>query len=132
MASASDAPPSDLNDIDFFYRDKLKIIGGIDPYGLDRSFYSVNDVKEWPKLAYTDVVDYLVYTTSTYTREQVRAHKSLEAYKYFVAGWVLETKVGRLTPDLFLIKAKVRVFHLCVPFCFLFCPVFLTFNLSLT
>ena len=58
MASASDAPPSDLNDIDFFYRDKLKVIGGIDPYGLGKSFYSVNDVKEWPKLAYTDVVDY--------------------------------------------------------------------------
>ncbi|XP_072028778.1 uncharacterized protein [Amphiura filiformis] len=34
------------------------------------------------------MVDYLVYGTSAYTKEQFKSFKSLEAYNQFVSGWV--------------------------------------------
>ena len=70
------------------YEDKLKALGVNDPY-----MYSKTDcVKDypalWPRVEYPNIYNYLVSTPSRYTREVLKAYKSLEAYKYVVDGWV--------------------------------------------
>ena len=37
---------------------------------------------------------YLLYTTSFVTLEEVKNYKSLQSYKYFTAGWVIEHKIN--------------------------------------
>ena len=50
---------------------------------------------------------YLIYTASFKTKEEVKNYKSLEAYKYFIDGWVLETS-WKLYGDTFLLIGKVK------------------------
>ena len=38
----------------------------------------------------TDIVMYLLYTTSFVILEEVKNFKSLQSYRYFIAGWVIE------------------------------------------
>ena len=40
--------------------------------------------------SYADSVVYLLYTTSYVTLEEVKNFKSLQIYKYFTAGWVID------------------------------------------
>lgn len=49
----------------------------------------------------------MIYTTSFKTQEEVRNYKSLDAYKYFTAGWVLETS-WKLYGNVFLLVGKVN------------------------
>ena len=50
---------------------------------------------------------YLLYTTSFVTLEEVKNYKSLQSYKYFTAGWVVEHK-WELFPDCCLVIGKVN------------------------
>ena len=56
---------------------------------------------------YPDLYHYLIYTTSFNTQEEIRNYKSLDAYKYFTDGWVLETS-WKLFGDVFLLMGKVN------------------------
>ena len=42
----------------------------------------------WPLVELKDIVLYLSQTPGQYTREKLKAYKSLDAYNYFVSGWV--------------------------------------------
>ena len=56
-----------------------------DPYSLcDWS----NDIGKLPEISWRDVTEYLIDTPSVYTKEALKAYKSLEAYDYFVCGHV--------------------------------------------
>lgn len=48
----------------------------------------VDDVKKWPPVQYPDIVNYLVYSKSSFTLDSFKAYKSLEAYNYFASGHV--------------------------------------------
>ena len=39
-----------------------------------------------------DIVNYLVYSLSHYTMDERRSFKSLDAYNYFVNGWLHSAK----------------------------------------
>lgn len=59
-----------------------------------------------PPITSIDIISYVVLTHSYYTNEQLRAYKSLAAYKYFEAGFV--EKVGfQNIDDLVLLLGKV-------------------------
>lgn len=49
----------------------------------------------------------MIYTASFSTAEEIRNYKSLEAYKYFIDGWVIET-LWRFYDDVFLLVGKVK------------------------
>ena len=71
------------------YFEKIKEIDDIDPYELDKNEWSSNMTK-WPEVTYPDIVNYLVYNQSAYTLAELKAYKSLDAYNYFVSGFVQE------------------------------------------
>ena len=50
---------------------------------------------------------YLVHTASFHSNEEMKNYKSLQVYKYFVDGWVLET-AWKVFTDIFLLVGKVR------------------------
>ena len=65
------------------YLEKTKEIG--DPYGCPLSVLSQDDL---PPVRSTDIFNYLVLSTSFCTSERFKAYKSMDAYKYFLSGFV--------------------------------------------
>ncbi len=46
------------------------------------------ELEDLPTVEAVDITNYLVLQTSYYTRQQMKAYKSLEAYNFFVSRWV--------------------------------------------
>ena len=74
------------------YLTKLNINGYTleDPYVIEASLWS-EDTSKWPDLQFGDIYTYLVNTEGCYTKEKLKAYKSLEAYNYFHNGYVRRT-----------------------------------------
>ena len=61
------------------YREKLDIAGlSCDTY-ISADFQTGNS-QLWPKVEYPDIFNYLINTTSSCTKEQLKAYKSLDGY----------------------------------------------------
>ena len=61
-------------------------------------------MENYAEIEFPDIANYLLFTKSRFTKEQLKAYKSLEAYHYFVAGWVQSIHVGNVTE-----KTVVRI-----------------------
>ena len=58
-----------------------------DPYAVqDREW--CDDITKWPTVLYGDVYNYLIESKGRYTKESLRAFKSLEAFNFFISGHV--------------------------------------------
>ena len=77
-----------LDDVKKRYNGKLNSLGeGVnDPY----PFSSTITTDDMPTIEYPDIYNFLINTPSPYTKEEL---KSLEGYKYLVAGWVGDVSV---------------------------------------
>ena len=82
------------------------MIGGADPYELAPSSWINDDPESLPSVCYPDIVNYLVFSPSPYTAEDLKAYKSLEAYNQMVCGWVREIQY-QVIDDRCVAKAKV-------------------------
>ena len=60
------------------YKEKLEIIGNIDPYSAPDSHFPVKIV-DFPSICYPDIVNYLVFNPSPSSADDMKAYKSLEA-----------------------------------------------------
>jgi hypothetical protein len=56
------------------YFQKFELLGGLDPYEMDSSLWSDN-VELLPKISYPDIVNYLVFSSSPYTLEDLKSYK---------------------------------------------------------
>ena len=78
------------------YREKLDVAClPIDPY-VSKIFVSVmsgSTQELWSHIEYPDIFNYLIYATSSYTREQLKAYKSMNGYSFFVQGWVGKVEI---------------------------------------
>ena len=86
-----------LSEEDFArYREKLKLATGEqlpDPYILKEKW--TNDISNLPEITWRDVTP----TPSAYTKEYIKACKSLEAYDYFVCGRVQNCYYHEISPE---------------------------------
>ncbi|XP_074614405.1 uncharacterized protein LOC141874140 [Acropora palmata] len=89
------------------YDEKLKLIENIDPYNVSNFLFS-DSMELWPEIEFPDIANYLIFSTSSYTKEQLKAYKSLDAYNYFVAGWVRCIFVGKATDNIKILIGKVN------------------------
>jgi hypothetical protein len=86
-----------------------------DPYLLPDTLFTLCQELSSDSLAdfqYPDLYEYLVHTTSAYTKSAMRSYKSLEAYKYFVAGFVAALRQHKVNDTSLLVMAKVSNFFL--------------------
>ena len=92
------------------YLEKLKIDGSHeslkDPYLISESQWT-EDMRKWPEIHYGDLYSYLINTKGIYTKENLKAFRSLEAYNYFFNGYVRKV-LFCLCGDFGVLKAKVN------------------------
>ena len=73
----------------------------------------LTDPKDLPTIEAVDITNYLVLQTSYYTKQQMKAYKSLEAHHFFVSGWVHNLCTKRFHEDYRWIFARVMVCSYC-------------------
>ena len=66
-----------------------------DPYNIERDSWKT-DVMLMPDIAYPDIYSYLVETPSKFTKEGLKANKSLDAFLFFLAGHVQKVYITTL------------------------------------
>lgn len=93
------------------YDEKISVIG-VDPYRIGHSDCD-SDRKTWPEVSIVDVMHYLVFEESSYTKDQLRNYKSLEAYRLFQDGWIRDI-VHKQFGEHHLMRAKVCVYYFSV------------------
>ena len=72
------------------YRAKLEVLYNtsdpnvlIDPYEIEEDEW-IDDVTLWPPVDFGDIYTYLVDTPGEFTRERLKAYKSLDAFNYYI------------------------------------------------
>lgn len=55
------------------YEEKLKLIANIDLYNVSSILFS-DSMECWPEVEFPDIVTYLLFSTSRYTKEQLKAY----------------------------------------------------------
>ena len=92
------------------YREKMDMAClSIDPY-VSKSFVSIisgSTQELWPEIKYPDIFNYLICTTSSYTREQLKAYKSIDGYNVFIQGWVGKVEI-MVQDEVVVLKANVQ------------------------
>ncbi|KAH7936324.1 hypothetical protein HPB52_021423 [Rhipicephalus sanguineus] len=68
------------------YEEKVQMCDGIDPYTLRPHADTTTDVNTLPEVTHGDILNYLVYSSSFATLQEMKAFKSLEAHNYFTSG----------------------------------------------
>lgn len=74
------------------YKEKIKFVSDVDPY---ENKTWLTDQKFFPTIEVDDIREYLVNTTSFYTRETFKAAKQLGAHNQLTSGWVKSVKTHK-------------------------------------
>lgn len=98
------------------YLKKVELMGVGDPFLMDLKNLTPVLTKNGdfasnlPDIGYPDIFNYLINSTSPYTFQQLKSYKSLDSYKYFLAGWVQDVSfVENKENNLFVILSKVKM-----------------------
>ena len=89
------------------YNEKLDILHVADPYTFSHEQWSSDINSLWPEVEYPDIYNYLINTPSPYTKDELKAYKSLEGYKYSTDGWVDQVTSHAIDRGV-LMTARVR------------------------
>ncbi|XP_047136829.1 uncharacterized protein LOC105846151 isoform X1 [Hydra vulgaris] len=90
------------------YKNKLAILGiNQCPYKFPADAWK-DDPTEWPSVQYHDVYHYLIKSPKIFSPEAIDNYKALDAYKYFVSGWVQEVLHMILSSGFVIFKAEVK------------------------
>ena len=94
------------------YREKLSIIGCLDPYETVKSQWC-DDIDLWPGITCVHIAMYLLITPSPYTGDELLNYKSMDCYVHFLSGWVREILVLAPSEDLRVVISKVSSLLIC-------------------
>ena len=91
------------------YLTKLKVDGHDlkDPYDIPDDLW-LDDPSKWPDIQFGDIYTYLIDTPGIFTKESLRAYKSLEAYNYFYNGYVHTVYYYNACQKICMLKALVN------------------------
>lgn len=70
------------------YLAKLETFGFHEDLFCDRTIVWEDNPSKWPQLEFGQIFVYLIDTPGPFTKEKLRAYKSLDAYNFFKSGWV--------------------------------------------
>lgn len=70
------------------YKRKLEILcqtaeNVTDPYEIPQEHW-IDDVSAWPEVEFGQIYTYLIDTPGQFTKEKLKAYKSLEAFNYYI------------------------------------------------
>lgn len=66
------------------------------------------DPSSLPDISFADIYVYLIHTPSEFTHEKLKAHKSLEAFNFFICGHVQNIGLKKITnQSYFLLRSSV-------------------------
>ena len=90
------------------YVEKLKMreIEIPDPYSIADDLWVDNPAK-WPNVEFGDIYIYLIDTKGMFTKQSLKAYKSLEAY-YFYNGYVQIVYHYTVSQGICVLKTRVR------------------------
>ena len=77
------------------YCEKLKLIDDIDPQAIEDENFTY-DINCFPAITYPDIVNYVVFGTSPFSAENMKAYKSLDAFNQVLEGWLSMSKCSLL------------------------------------
>jgi hypothetical protein len=95
------------------YLDKLRVpttnnsfINIADPYSMNDGW--TLDITEWPNVTFGDIYVYLIDSPGVYTKESLKAYKSLDAYCYM--SFVEAVHYNAIRPDcpVCILKSRVK------------------------
>ena len=75
-----------------------------------------DDINCFPAITYSDIVNYLVFGTSSFSEEDMKADKSLDACNKVLEWWVVDVKTLLTKSDLNIVWGKVRSLHYSILF----------------
>ena len=90
------------------YSKKLTLANGTllsDPYFISNGWES--NVLKLPNITWIDISNYLIETPSEFSKDKLRAYKSLEAYNFFLSGHVQDVFIFDAKHDMLFIKSNV-------------------------
>ena len=88
------------------YIEKISKIDFIDPYLLKPTDLNY-DSDVLPQVSYPDIVNYLLFAPSPMTGEQLKCYKSMDAYNYYLSGFVKKVGIKQFEGDICLVLAAV-------------------------
>ena len=94
------------------YQEKVDLIGGEDQYTLSKQVM-LSDPECFPEVTYPDIVNFLIFNPSPYTKDDLKSYKGLDAYNQFLMGWVREVGVKVYGTNI-LVKAKACIFSFAI------------------
>uniref|UniRef100_A0A1X7VKI9 SWIM-type domain-containing protein n=1 Tax=Amphimedon queenslandica TaxID=400682 RepID=A0A1X7VKI9_AMPQE len=92
------------------YKQKIEMFMGrefekkMDPYEIDEW---EDDISLWPPVEYGCIWTYLIDSPREYTKDSLKAYKSLAAYNYYYSGWVKTVYYANVNDKTCLLRAKV-------------------------
>ena len=96
----------------YFQRCLQRIITQLrdDPYVLEAWGTQTIDWGNWPHVEYPNIKNFLAKNPSVYTGETMKAYKSLDAYNYYMNGWVSSIKVFEVpySIDTYIVLGQVQ------------------------
>ncbi|KAG0428508.1 hypothetical protein HPB47_024511 [Ixodes persulcatus] len=90
------------------YVKKLELCDGEDPYELCVGVDTTADAGVFPNITHGDIVNYLVFSVSYATLQEMKAFKSLESHNYFTSGWVKGPSARGMSGDRTLSLSEVN------------------------